>query len=93
MSQNPFESDKDIWLEEYSHRNKLKLKDFNRLDIGFNYYKNHKIGTSNWNFSIVNVYNYQNPYLIYVDKKYSPYRFKQVCIFPFMPSIGYTFSF
>ena len=93
MSQNPFGSDKDIWLEEYSHRNKLKLKDYNRLDIGFNYYKNHKIGTSNWNFSIVNVYNYQNPYLIYVDKKYSPYRFKQVCIFPFMPSIGYTFSF
>lgn len=95
MSNNPFSSDEDIWLEEYSERNKYKLKDFNRLDIAFNYHKSHKIGTSNWNFSIVNVYNHQNPYLIYVDmdKKFSPYRFKQVCIFPFMPSIGYTFSF
>jgi hypothetical protein len=60
------------------------------------WYKNYE---SSWNFSIFNVYNRHNPYIVYFATQGSPYdgtlkiRAKQVYLFPILPSITWNFNF
>lgn len=81
------------YLQTYSKRNSIQLEDYHRLDLGMNYYIPHKFGKSHLNFSIYNLYNKQNPYLLFLYTKTSPYVMKQLCLFPFMPSLSYSFEF
>lgn len=79
----------------YTQRNGYKMEDYHRMDISFDYNIPHKkFGHSNINLSIYNVYNHLNPYKVNitynVDRGIS---LKKLCIFPFMPSISYTFEF
>lgn len=81
------------YLQTYSKRNTIQLGDYHRLDLGMNYYIPHKFGRSHLNFSIYNLYNKQNPYLLFLYTMTSPYVMKQLCLFPFMPSLSYSFEF
>jgi hypothetical protein len=60
------------------------------------WYKNYE---SSWNFSIFNVYNRHNPYIVYFATQGSPYdgtlkiKAKQVYLFPILPSITWNFNF
>jgi hypothetical protein len=60
------------------------------------WYKNYE---SSWNFSIFNVYNRHNPYIVYFSTQGSPYdgtlkiKAKQVYLFPILPSITWNFNF
>jgi hypothetical protein len=53
----------------YGKRNSFKMRDFHRLDIAVNFNKQKKWGNRTWSFSIFNLYNRQNPYYYYYDKR------------------------
>lgn len=92
-------------VDYISERNNFKMPDYHRLDLGINFHIPHKrsgdatLSKGGWlqnaehivNISVYNVYNHQNPYLIYVDS-YN-HTLKQVSIFPILPSLSYQFKF
>ena len=82
-----------MWISQYSERNKYRLEDYHRMDISANYYIDRKFGKHTLNFSIYNLYNHQNPYLVFAENNDNVFSLKKLCIFPFMPSISYSFEF
>ena len=85
------------------NRNNYRMPAYNRMDVGMNFNKQKKRGVRTWNISVYNVYNRQNPYLIFVDDtgEYNESTgmwesrtvLKQISFFPIIPSISYTFKF
>ena len=81
-------------IESYSGYNNYRLPDFHHLDIGLS--RRRKVGntTRELRLGIYNVYMRQNPYLYYsYTDDDGLRRYKQVCIFPFLPSISYKIIF
>ena len=88
----------------YDGRNNFKLPNFQRLDIGLNYYRKKKNGRMGiWNFSIYNAYGHHNSFLINPTEAgtYNPqteqFDFEPVylsgSLFSFIPSFSYTYKF
>ena len=66
------------------------------MDLSANFHKKLKHGQRTWNISIYNVYNRQNPYLIYQSYQLgldSSKKLMQLSIFPILPSVSYVFRF
>ncbi|MBK6445422.1 MAG: TonB-dependent receptor [Bacteroidetes bacterium] len=86
-------------VEDYGgQRNNYRLPSYHRLDISATIKsKPGKKFESSWNFSIFNVYNRYNPYIIYFDKKFEEnsieIQAKQISLFPMIPSVTYNFKF
>lgn len=86
-------------LEDYGgQRNNYRLPAYHRLDLSVTLKnKPGKKFESNWNFSIFNVYNRYNPYIIYFDNKVEGDNIsivaKQISLFPIIPSVTYNFKF
>ncbi|MCX6210179.1 MAG: TonB-dependent receptor [Bacteroidetes bacterium] len=88
-----------VLTQEYSKINAYRLPAYHRLDFAATYTptpkKKHKY-TSNWVFSIYNVYNRKNPYFIYFDQTGSlaggdlKIQGKQVSLFPILPSVTWN---
>lgn len=81
----------------YSERNKYRIPDYYRLDIGFNIEGNHKIkkfAHSFWNISIYNVLGRHNPYSIYFETVNGNVKGYKSSIFSVpIPTITYNFKF
>jgi hypothetical protein len=81
----------------YSDRNKFRIPDYYRLDIGFNYEGNHKIkkfAHSFWNISIYNVLGRNNPYSVFFVTDDGEVKAYQSSIFSIpIPTITYNFKF
>ena len=81
----------------YSDRNKFRIPDYYRLDIGFNIEGNHKIkklAHSFWNISVYNVLGRNNPYSIYFITKEGQIKAYKTSIFAIpVPTITYNFKF
>ncbi|WP_394776420.1 carboxypeptidase-like regulatory domain-containing protein [Flavobacterium sp.] len=81
----------------YSDRNKFRIPDYYRLDIGLNIEGNHKIkklAHSFWNISIYNVLGRNNPYSIFFVTKEGQVKAYQTSIFAVpIPTITYNFKF
>jgi len=81
----------------YSERNKFRIPDYYRLDIGFNIEGNHKIkklAHSFWNISIYNVLGRNNPYSIFFVTEKGKVNAYKTSIFSIpIPSITYNFKF
>jgi hypothetical protein len=81
----------------YSDRNKFRIPDYYRLDIGFNIEGSHKIkklAHSFWNISIYNVLGRNNPYSIYFVTDKGKIQAYKTSIFAIpIPSITYNFKF
>lgn len=88
----------------YGGRNQYRMPAYHRMDIGVNFHKQKKHGIRTWSVSAYNAYSRQNPFYIYwgsektgVDPEQGfPQRkpaLKQVSLFPFIPSVSYTFKF
>ena len=87
----------------YLKKNDYKMEDYHRMDLTFNYIIPHKkFGKSSISLSFYNLYNHLNPYKIVIENQTTevePNVFKEnvvikkLCIFPFMPSISYSFEF
>jgi hypothetical protein len=99
FNQFPFNSTE---LNHISGRNNYRFSPYHRLDFGVNFHKKKKIGTRTWNISIYNLYNNNNPFLVYPKENYnhdpisgvSTIRktLTQVSIFPIIPSISYSYK-
>jgi hypothetical protein len=80
--------------------NNYRMPPYHRLDVAATLKsKSTKKYKSSWNFSVFNVYNRWNPYIIYFDdqSEYEKGTFKiqakQVSLFPILPSVTYNFNF
>jgi hypothetical protein len=88
-------------IAQYSLLNNQQLPPYHRLDLGAVYTPQHKTPrrfTSSWAFSIYNVYNRFNPYIIYLDAGGTVsggvnVKLKEVSIFPIIPSVTWNFKF
>ena len=84
-----------------SSRNNYRLPNYHRMDFSVNFHRNFKKGKRTINISVYNLYNRQNPYIIYTSREYnwlyddySEARYlKQLSIFPIIPSFSYTWKF
>ena len=81
----------------YSDRNKFRIPDYYRFDIGFNIEGNHKIkkfAHSFWNISVYNVLGRNNPYSVYFVTDKGEIKAYQSSIFSIpVPTITYNFKF
>ena len=81
----------------YSDRNKFRIPDYYRLDIGMNIEGNHKLkkqAHSFWNISIYNVLGRNNPYSIYFVTEDGKVKGYKTSIFAIpIPTITYNFKF
>ncbi len=83
-------------LPYISSRNNYRMPSFHRLDLGINFNKKTKLGgISTWNISIYNVYNNQNPFILYTEENYNSKgkKLKQLSLFPIIPSVSYSYKF
>ncbi len=81
----------------YSDRNKFRVPDYYRLDIGLNIEGNHKIkklAHSFWNISVYNVLGRNNPFSVFFVTKDGQIKAYQTSIFAIpVPTITYNFKF
>lgn len=80
----------------YEGINTFRMRDYHKIDVGFNFNKEKKWGTRTWSISVYNLYNRKNPYYYYFEKKSNnsdEVVLKQLSMFPIMPSISYSISF
>ncbi len=78
----------------YGRPNNMKIPDYHRLDMGFNWRKSTRKGNERiWNFSIYNVYCRMNPLLVSTDSSENGSEAKAIGIIPIIPSISYTLNF
>jgi outer membrane receptor for ferrienterochelin and colicin len=82
-------------VEVYDGRNGFRMPSYHHLDVGMKFFKKKKWGERAWVISVYNVYNRQNPFFIYRDYDYIQNKpaFRQVSLFPIIPSISYQFKF
>ncbi|RNI31724.1 TonB-dependent receptor [Rufibacter latericius] len=81
---------------DYGNRNGYRMAAYHRADISLSHTKKKRWGEVVNNLSFYNAYNRKNPYFIYVqagEKEGDPARFKQISLFPILPSISKTFKF
>ncbi len=77
-------------------RYERKGKDVSTIQVPKRFAKNYE---SSWNFSVFNVYNRHNPYIVYFSNEGSAYdgtlkvKAKQVYLFPILPSVTWNFKF
>lgn len=84
-----------IWdLSSFDEMNGYRMPSYHRLDLSANRTKEKKHGTSILSFSIYNVYNRQNPFMLYPGRNSdgNP-ALMQVALFPIIPSISWNFKF
>lgn len=80
--------------EEYGGRNSFRMPMYHRLDVGVSFMKQKPKGVRTWNFSIYNVYNKQNVYLLfYKENANKEMSLHQLTLFPLIPSFSYSFAF
>ena len=93
----------------YGGRNSYRMAPYHRLDLAFNWHKDRawysKKGSSTFSLSVYNAYNRKNPFFIYGTSEFQGdpflgfdpsrivYRYRQVSLFPILPSISYRFHF
>ena len=78
-------------------RNNYRMPDYHRLDLGVNFHRTFRRARRTINVSVYNVYNRQNPYMLYRSSRDTyrnyPSALVQLSLFPILPSVGYTLYF
>ena len=78
-------------------RSNYRMPNYHRLDLGANFHRKFKRARRTISVSIYNVYNRQNPYMLYRSRTETyqgfPSALVQLSIFPILPSVGYTLYF
>lgn len=87
-------------INTYNPRNGYRMPLYHRMDLAATRKVMHgRRFNSEWKFSVYNVYNRENPFLIYFAARGDLARLKlnvearQVTLFPILPSISYKFTF
>ncbi len=74
------------------------MNPYHRMDIGIEFFKKKKRWERKFILGFYNLYNRKNPYYVYSSVDYAGFGagksvFKQVSLFPIIPSIAYSFKF
>lgn len=78
----------------YGSRNGFRMPAYHRGDVSIKFTKVKKRSERAWVISAYNVYNRKNPFYLYSGKDSAGNtEFKQVSLFPIIPSISYQFKF
>ena len=81
----------------YSDRNKYRIPDYYRFDVGVNIEGNHKnvkLAHSFWNISVYNVLGRNNPYSVFFVNENGEVKGYKSSIFSIpIPTITYNFKF
>jgi len=82
-------------LEQIDKRNNYRLPATHHLDLNLNYHRSER---KMWSFTIYNVYNRANPFMVYPgyserNGQVGKYNLFQYSIFRLVPSISYTYKF
>lgn len=78
----------------YNGKNSVRLPSYHRLDVGVKLIKKKKKGVRTWYFGVYNLYNRQNPFLLFYKKNNeNQVKLHQLTIFPIIPSFSYSFVF
>ena len=85
-------------VDIYSGRGDFRMPLYHRMDISMKLMKQKKKFLRTWVISIYNVYDHHNPFYIFNAYQYvsgTTYRsvFKQVSLFPILPTISYQYKF
>ncbi|RQO31862.1 TonB-dependent receptor [Taibaiella sp. KBW10] len=82
-------------LNLYSNKNDYRTEAYHRMDIGIQFMKQKKKGTRTWEISFYNIYNRQNPFFYAIEQAdfSTDKNLYKYTIFPFIPSITYSFKF
>lgn len=82
-------------VEVYDGRNNFRMPGYHHFDVSMKFMKKKKWGERAWVVSVYNVYNRANPFFIYRDYDYYTNKpvFRQVSLFPIVPTISYQFKF
>ena len=81
-------------IQTFSGQNNYRLPAFHHLDLGITIRKEKRKTTRELKLGAYNVYARQNPYMYYpYTKSDGIRRYRQVCIFPFLPSVSYRIIF
>ena len=80
-------------VETIGSKNAFRMEPYHRLDLNIEFYKKRGKYERWWIVGAYNVYNRKNPYFIYTGRDIQGNRvFKQVSLFPIIPSITYRFK-
>lgn len=87
-------------LRAYGDRNGYRMAAYHRLDLAVNWHKKkrsrifRKPFERTWTLSVYNAYSRRNPFFIYQTRNEAGAPvFKQVSLFPILPSLSYSFHF
>jgi hypothetical protein len=82
------------FVNNFEQLNNYRMPAYHRLDFAANHKKDKKWGHSVVSFSIYNVYNRQNPFMIYTGtSSFGKPALMQASLFPFLPSVTWKFKF
>lgn len=77
-----------------THRNNYRLPNYHRMDVSLNWHKQLRRCKRTFNISVYNVYNRQNPYIVYEGyNNYGHPALMQLSVFPIIPSASYSWKF
>lgn len=81
-------------IESPTEKNSFRMNNYHRLDVSMEFTRKRTRYERSWVIGIYNAYNRRNPYFIYRgrDLKGDPV-YRQVSLFPIIPSIAYNFKF
>lgn len=78
----------------YGSRNDFRMPAYHRTDVSIKFIKQKKKWERAWVISAYNIYNRKNPFYLYSSKDDAGNTvFKQVSLFPIIPSVSYQFKF
>jgi hypothetical protein len=82
-------------FEDYGSRNSYRMAPYHRMDLDLSHTKKKRWGEVVNSISIYNAYNRKNPYFIYLFRGHdnTPSSYRQVSLFPILPSFSKTFKF
>lgn len=89
-----FEIDNPGRIQYVEGYNNYRLPAFHHLDVGFTFTRKQRNRLHEWKIGAYNVYARQNPYMYYPETNADGVRrYKQISLFPFIPSISYHVKF
>ena len=81
-------------IESIGDKNAFRMPSYHRFDFSFEFIKKKKRFERSWVIGAYNTYNRKNPYFVYASRNDEGNRaFKQVSLFPVIPSVSYKFKF
>lgn len=81
-------------INNFEQLNNYRMPAYHRMDFGANYKKDKNWGHTVISFSIYNLYNRQNPFMIFAGvNKQGNQALMQASLFPIIPSISWKFKF